>query len=83
MAATRHFSVQLKRSAHHWPETQQKTLKSLGLTRFGKIIYLKDTPAVRGMLYKVVHAVEVMAHEGPPPPSHRAQRGKKTATVQA
>jgi large subunit ribosomal protein L30 len=76
MAATRHFAVSLKRSAHHWPETQRKTLESLGLSRFGKVVYVKDTPAVRGMLYKVVHAVEVTAHAGPPPQSHRALRKK-------
>jgi large subunit ribosomal protein L30 len=77
--ADRHFAVTLKRSAHHWPETQQKTLRSLGLTRFGKTIYLKDTPAIRGMLYKVVHAVAVDSHEGPPPPSGR-QKGRGAAS---
>ncbi len=77
MAADRHFAVTLKRSAHHWPKTQRATLASLGLSRFGKTVYLKDTPSVRGMLYKVVHVVEVCAHEGPPPPSHRAMRQKR------
>jgi large subunit ribosomal protein L30 len=71
MATTRHFHVTLKRSAHHWPEDQRKTLESLGLTRFGKDIFLKDTPAVRGMLYKVVHAVTVTPKDGAPPPSIR------------
>ncbi len=84
MAEVKHFEVELKRSAHHWPETQQKTLKSLGLTRFGKTIFLKDTPAVRGMLYKVVHAVEVTARDGEIPPSKRQQRAaKKSAAKQA
>jgi large subunit ribosomal protein L30 len=84
MAEVKHFEVQLKRSAHHWPETQQKTLKSLGLTRFGKKIFLKDTPAVRGMLYKVVHAVDVTPHDGPPPPSSRQlAKAKKAAAPRA
>lgn len=78
MTATRHFAVTLKRSAAGWPETQRKTLASLGLTRFGKTIYLADTPAIRGMLYKVVHVVDVTPKDGPPPPSHRQKkRGKK------
>jgi large subunit ribosomal protein L30 len=84
MATGKHFEVKLKRSAHHWPETQQKTLASLGLTRFGKVIFLKDTPAVRGMLYKVVHAIDVTARDGEIPPSKRQQRGaKKSAAKQA
>ena len=83
MATVKHFAVTLKRSAHHWPESQRKTLESLGLNRFGKVIYLKDTPAVRGMLYKVVHAVEVTPHDGPPPPSKRQIRAKKAATTRA
>lgn len=81
MDAARHFAVKLKRSPNHWPETQRRTLKGLALTRFGKTVYLKDTPMVRGMLYKVVHAVDVTAHDGPPPLSHRAQRAKKATTV--
>ncbi len=83
MATGKHFEVTLKRSAHHWPETQRKTLESLGLSRFGKVVYLKDTPAVRGMLYKVVHAVEVTKHDGPPPPSKRQIRAKRAAAARA
>ena len=83
MASEKHFAVTLKRSAHHWPETQQRTLKSLGLTRFGKTVYLKDTPAVRGMLYKMVHAIEVTTKDGPPPPSHRQQKNRKNRPAPA
>jgi ribosomal protein L30 len=76
--AERHFEVQLKRSAHHWPETQRKTLESLGLNRFGKTIYLKDTEANRGILYKVVHAVAVTPKSGPAPGGKRSLfKGKK------
>jgi ribosomal protein L30 len=74
MAPNRHFSVQLKRSPHHWPETQQKTLKSLGLSRFGKVIHVEDTPAMRGMLWKVVHAVEVTPKDGPAPGGKRKHK---------
>ncbi len=87
MAAKRHFSVTLKRSAHGWPSTQCETLKTLGLTRFGKTVYLQDTPAIRGMLYKVVHAVDVTAHDGAVPENLRGKRftmpAKKSSAVKA
>ena len=50
--ADKHFRVKLKRSGIGRPETQKKTLKGLGLTRFGKTVSLKDTPAIRGMIRK-------------------------------
>ena len=40
-----------------------------GMRGVGKTVFLKDTPAVRGMLYKVVHLVEVTPHDGTPPAS--------------
>lgn len=62
-----YFEVKLKRSGASRPGTQRKTLQGLGLTRFGKTVFLKDTPAVRGMLYKVVHLVDVTPHDGDVP----------------
>jgi large subunit ribosomal protein L30 len=62
-----HFEAVLKRSSAGRPDTQRKTLAGLGLNRVGKRVYLKDTPAVRGMLYKVVHLVEVRQLEGEVP----------------
>ena len=37
---------------------QRATLHGLGLTRRGKSVILKDSPAMRGMLAKVAHLVE-------------------------
>ena len=65
MASEKHFAVNLKRSGASRPTDQRKTLKGLGLNRFGKTIYLKDTPAIRVMLYKVVHLVDVEPKNGP------------------
>jgi large subunit ribosomal protein L30 len=73
MATTRYFEVKLKRSGNGRHYTQHDTLLGLGLRKFGKTVFLKDTPAVRGMLYKVVHLVEVTPREGTPPPSSRAR----------
>ena len=39
---------------------QRATLVGLGLNRIGRESVLEDTPAVRGMIAKVAHMVEVV-----------------------
>jgi large subunit ribosomal protein L30 len=39
---------------------QRATLVGLGLNRVGRVATLEDTPAVRGMIAKVQHMVEVV-----------------------
>jgi large subunit ribosomal protein L30 len=39
---------------------QRATLVGLGLNRIGRTAVLEDTPAVRGMIAKVAHMVEVV-----------------------
>ena len=39
---------------------QRATLAGLGLNRMGRVSTLEDTPAVRGMIAKVHHLVEVV-----------------------
>lgn len=39
---------------------QRVTLQGLGLNRLGREATLEDTPAVRGMIAKVAHMVEVV-----------------------
>ena len=39
---------------------QRATLVGLGLNRLGRVSTLEDTPAVRGMVAKVAHLVEVV-----------------------
>jgi len=48
----------LRRSQIATSPRQRATLRGLGLTRLGKSVILKDSPAVRGMLAKVAHLVE-------------------------
>jgi large subunit ribosomal protein L30 len=48
----------LRRSAIGTSPRQRATLRGLGLTRVGRSVILKDSPAVRGMLAKVSHLVE-------------------------
>ena len=42
------------------PEDQRKLVAALGLGRVGKTKELGDTPAVRGMVAKVSHLVEIV-----------------------
>ena len=51
--------VTQKRSAIGRPQDQRRTLVGLGLTRREKTVELADTPAIRGMVKKVIHLVEV------------------------
>lgn len=39
---------------------QRATLRGLGLDRIGRTSTLEDTPAVRGMIAKVAHLLEVV-----------------------
>lgn len=54
------IQVQLVRSGLHRPDTQQRTLQGLGLTKMHKTVTLQDTPAIRGMIWKVSHLVKVV-----------------------
>ena len=42
------------------PKDQRQTLVGLGLNKMHKTRTLEDTPAVRGMINKVQHLVEVV-----------------------
>ena len=42
------------------PKEQRDTLTGLGLNKIGRVSELEDTPAVRGMILKVQHMVEVV-----------------------
>ena len=39
---------------------QRATLRGLGLRRLNHVVELEDTPAVRGMIFRVRHLVEVL-----------------------
>ncbi len=53
------LQIVLRRSGIGQPWKQKEVLRGLGLTRLHKSVTLNDTPAVRGMIRKVVHLVEV------------------------
>lgn len=54
-----HIKVTLRHSAIGRPERQLKNLQGLGLRRIGSTRVLENTPAVRGMIKKVLHLVDV------------------------
>jgi large subunit ribosomal protein L30 len=48
------------RSPIRRPNVQRKILKGLGLNKMNKISELVDTPAIRGMINKIKHLVQVV-----------------------
>ncbi len=54
------ITVKQVRGLIHRPESQRKIVKALGLGRIGKTREINDTPAVRGMVAKVAHLVEIV-----------------------
>ncbi len=75
-----YFEVTLKRSYNGRTQSVIGTLQGMGLKRPGMTVSLKDTPAVRGMIYKVVDMVEVTPKSGTLPPSKRELARKYKAS---
>ena len=46
------------------PQDQRATLIGLGLNKMHKTRELEDTPAVRGMISKISHMVEIVEEKG-------------------
>lgn len=46
------------------PSKQRATLVGLGLNKMHRVRELEDTPAVRGMINKVSHMVEIVEEKG-------------------
>ena len=55
-------TIQIKqvRSAICSPVKQKKVVKGLGFTRLNQVIERPDTPAIRGMVKKVPHLLEIV-----------------------
>lgn len=51
--------VTLVRSAIGYTKDQKATVRALGLHRLHQTVEHKDTPALRGMLTKVIHLLKV------------------------
>lgn len=60
MADKKMIKVRQTGSPIRRPQDQRATLVGLGLNKIGRERLLEDTPAVRGMIRKVAHMVEVV-----------------------
>jgi large subunit ribosomal protein L30 len=61
MAAKKTLRVKQLKSASRREASQRATLIGLGLNKVSKERELEDTPAVRGMIAKVKHLVEIVS----------------------
>ncbi len=59
MSTSGRVKVRWVRSSIGFPQKQRATLVGLGLRRLNQTVELEDTPAVRGMIDKVIHLVVV------------------------
>lgn len=53
------LQITLKRSLIGRPENQKATVQALGLRKINQTVVKEDNPAIRGMVEKVSHLVEV------------------------
>jgi len=53
------LQITLKRSLIGRPEKQRVTVKTLGLRKLHQTVVHNDSPAIRGMVNRVGHLVEV------------------------
>ena len=54
------ITVKLKKSPISCTEKMKASVRGLGLRKIGSQKTLENTPAVRGMIKKVIHLVEVV-----------------------
>ena len=60
MSSPGRIRVKWVRSPITFDRRQRATLRGLGLRRLRHVVEVEDTPAVRGMVEKVKHLVEVV-----------------------
>jgi large subunit ribosomal protein L30 len=59
MAPSKTISVRWVKSQIGYDQRQRKTLRGLGFRRMNQRVLVQDTPAIRGMIFKVRHLVVV------------------------
>jgi large subunit ribosomal protein L30 len=79
------LKIKLVKSAAGASETQLRTLEGLGLKKFGQERILKDTPAIRGMVFKLQHLVksETVAEEAPVRPRTKPRKDRLRRAARA
>ncbi|MBL7716075.1 MAG: 50S ribosomal protein L30 [Bdellovibrionales bacterium] len=61
--AKRTITIRLKKGTIACPPNQRACVNGLGLKRREQVKTLENTPAVRGMIKKVLHLVEVVSEK--------------------
>lgn len=54
------LKIQQVRSPIGFPRNQREVLRSLGLRRIRQVVERPDNPAVRGMVAKIPHLVQIV-----------------------
>lgn len=57
---TQQVKIRLIRSGIGRPRKHREVLRGMGLTKLNKVVVLKNTPEIWGMIRKVSHLVEVI-----------------------
>jgi large subunit ribosomal protein L30 len=60
MPSDKTIRIKLVRSPIGFEKSQKATVKSLGLNKMHQVVEKVDSPALRGMIAKVSHLVEVL-----------------------
>jgi large subunit ribosomal protein L30 len=60
MSADGRIRLKQVRSAIGYQERQRATLRGLGVRRLHQVVEVENTPAIRGMIEKVSHLVQVL-----------------------
>lgn len=61
--AAKTITVKLKKSIISCTQDQKDTVRGLGLRKLHSEKTLENTPAVRGMIKKVIHMVDIVKEE--------------------
>ena len=56
----KNIKIKLIKSYYGFKDDQIRTLRALGLTRLNQVKEHKETPSIKGMVFKVKHLVEVL-----------------------
>ena len=55
----RKLRIQQIKSASGKPSDQVRTVRALGIRRLQQVVELKDSPQIRGMVFKIRHLLKV------------------------
>ena len=70
------IAITWRRSAIGYASDQRRTIEGLGLHRLNHTVVHDDNPAIRGMVHKVRHLVEVA--DAPEEKKQATERSRKT-----